>query len=609
VRWKGIVFLCILLAVFCVVAWVFTDKLVENKIESLATQINGAKVEIDNLRISFTNLYLGWDRMQITNPRQTMKNRLETGRCELDFEFWPLLSDKFIVESFSMTDIRTDTEREEDGAIQKKEAAAQTGFLTSTAGYLEKEASSLVTPQISALKKKANIDSVLQILDIQSIEKISTLKKQSETVYAGWEQRLNNLTIGKDVKEIESQIQSIDVNKLKTADQILAASTKVDNVYTLIKSNAAELNRIKNDLRTDLDSIRSQVAQVDNWVGEDFAKALSLAEIPQLNAENIAKLIFGRRVVGQINEYLDYLALARHYTSKSKEDKPEKLSPPRLKGQDIYFYNENARPDFWIRKMNISGMTENAITWEGLVTDIVSDQRLVGKTTNISLGGQNAAGVRIALEGLLDYLKEEPSESFQLTYSGFSLANLKLSESSLLPNKVASGTGTIQTRLDLKGEQIDGVTAFTGKKMNFDFSGIPENRGKLETIIQSVLQSINEIEFKAHILGKSGDLKFSIDSNLDELFAQKIGAIVNEEFDKVKSEIQKRIDSEVIKYRKELDGLIAGKEDLLHGETLKYDKMLEQEVHHADSKKKEIEAIYNKEKKNLENKVKDLIKF
>jgi uncharacterized protein (TIGR03545 family) len=609
VRWKGVVFLAVLFAIFIFAAWLFTDDFLENELESLGTAVNGAKVEIDDLSVSFSELYIRWKRLQVANPRQPMKNRFETAACELDFEFWPLFSDKFIVESFKVTGIMTNTDRETDGRISKEEAAAAAGYLTKTADYLEEEVSSLVTPQLNNLKKQANVDSVLKILDLRSVDKIKAATEQSRALFNDWDQKLKNLPIEKNAGQIETQIKAIDVNQLKTADQILAASQKVENIYTVIKTNANDLNQIKSQLMADLDSVRTSTAQVDNWIKDDFNRALSLARIPQINAENVGKLLFGRPVVDQVNSYLDYLALARKYSGNKAEDKPEKKSPPRLKGQDIYFYNKNARPDFWIKNMAVSGITENGINWDGSVSDIVSDQRLIGKNTVISVSGQKAGGTRLALNGLLDYLKEQPAETFDLTYSGFSLAHQKLSSSPLLPNKINAGTGSVQSGLSIRGDEIQGSLSFNGKKMKFDFSGMQNKQGKLEDVIQSILRGIDEINFKALIKGKAGHLTFSVDSNIDELFADKIGAMVNEEFDKAKKEIQRKIDAETGKYRDELNQLISGKENSLTGEVSDYENMLKQELARADSKKKEIEDIYNKEKKNLENKVKDLLKF
>ena len=358
-RWKGLIFLVVIMAIVIIISLLFANKLVEREIESVATLANGAKVEIDNLEISFSELFIRWDRLQITNPRQTMKNRIETGKCELDFEFVPILTDKFIVESFTVTDIQTNTERADDGRISREELARQPGFVKNTVQYLEDEVSSLVSPQLSSIKKKANVDSVLDVLNIQSVEKMNNLSKEVDTKYSTWEAKLNSLSLESDLKIVETEIKSIDVNKLKTADQILEASGKVDKIYSTIKLNSNEFNQIRHNLSADLKNIQTQVGMVDNWIQDDYTRALSLARIPQINAQNIGKLLFGHRVVDMFNNYLSYIALAREYTSGSEANEPEKQSPPRLQGQDIYFYTKNARPDFWIKKMNISGLTES----------------------------------------------------------------------------------------------------------------------------------------------------------------------------------------------------------------------------------------------------------
>ncbi len=608
-RWKGLIFLVVFIALIVIIGIFFIDDVVEREIESVATLANGAKVEIDNLEVSLKDLFIRWDRLQVANPRIAMKNRLETGKCELDFEFLPLLTDKFIVESFAVTNIQTNTDREEDGRLSKEELAAQPGFAKNTAQYLEKEVSSLIAPQLAAVKNKANVDSILKILDIQSIEKMNNLSKEVDTKYSAWENKLKNLKIEDDLKKVEEQIKSIDVNKLKTADQILEATGKVDQIYSTLKSNKKEFDQISGNLTNDLQNIQTQLGMVDEWIQNDYARALSLAKIPEINAQNIGKLIFGRRVVDMFNNYLGYVTLARKYTKSDKSDQPEKESPPRLKGQDIYFYNKNARPDFWIKKMNISGLTESKIAWEGLVKDVVSDQRLIGNATEISIGGKNNEGIALTLDGILNYLETDPAESFKLNYSGFTLADYKLSDSSILPNKLSKGRGALITNLDLKGNKIDGEISFTGDQLRFEFLNATKEQNKLEEMMQSILKSINSVDVMAKVRGESDNIKFSIRSNLDDVLTKKMGAIVSDEFNKAKTEIRARVDQEVDKHKQELNLLVSSKESGLNSEIGKYEKMLDGELDRAESKKKEIENVYEKEKKNIENKVKDLLKF
>jgi uncharacterized protein (TIGR03545 family) len=608
VRWKGIIFLGVLIVIFVVIGVLFSDTWLENKFEKTGTSLNGARVDIDDLEFSIAELYIRWNRLQITDPRNTMTNRIETGKCEFDLEFLPLLSKKIIIESFTITDIRTNTERVEDGAIGEDEKSIVPSFIQETTDYLENEVSSVVSPQFSSLEKKTNVDSIIKILDLQSITKISNLKNDIVTKYASWEKTLSELEVENELKKVESQINSIDVNNIKTADQYYAAAKKVDDIYETIRSTSKNLTGIEKNLSSDLKNIKGQALQVDDWIKEDYSRALSLAKIPDINAENISKIIFGESFVNRITTYLDYIATARKYTSGSDSEIPEKESPPRLAGQDIYFYNKNARPDFWIRKLNLTGQIENNIRLGGLVNNIVSDQRQIGQTTEIDLEGKNDQGVRLILNGILDYLSEEPGENINLQYSGFSLADYQISKSKLLPNKVESGIGIVQSKIALRGDQIEGEVSLNGKKLKFDMSGLNNDLNEIEGIIQSVLKSISEVDVSAKVWGTSDNLHLSIKSNLDNLLMDKIGTIVNERFEKTKKEITQRVDDEIGKHRTELEKVMTEKENLLQSEMDKYKQMLDKEKNRADVKKKDIEDIYEKEKSKIEDKIKDFFK-
>ena len=608
VRKKGIIFLVVIIALIILCTFLFSDMWLESKIENTATSLNRAKVEIDDLEFSLINLYLRWNRLQITDPKNTMRNRIETGKCEFDLEVLPLLSKKLSVESFSITDIRINTERSEDGAIDTEQEESGPSFIQKAEDYLSKEVSSVVSPQFTSLKKAANVDSIMKILDLQSISKITALRDSMNNKYTFWEKTLSEAEIEPELSDVELQIKSIDVNNLKTADQYLAAAKKVDNIYETIKSTSDKLSALKNNLGADLKNINDQMLQVDDWVKEDYARALALAKIPDMNTENISKMIFGEKIVDQLTTYLDYIATVRKFTSKSDSENAEKPSPPRLKGQDIYFYNKNARPDFWIHKLDLSGYTNDNVQFSGLVNNIVSDQRQIGKTTDIAIEGKNDQGVKLALTGNLNYLSDQPEESIDLQYSGFSLADYQISKSKLLPNKIENGKGTIQTEFSLKGDQINGKLSFIGKNLAFSKSDNNNQLSEVEGIIQSVVTSISTVDISAGVAGTSDNLRFSISSNIDKMLMNKIGTIVNERFEKVKNDIRQGVDRAIGNQRAELDKIINEKGNLLDSEINKYEQMIDKEKKIADSKKKEIEDIYNKEKSNLQDQIMNIFK-
>jgi len=78
-RWKGIIFIVVLFAIIVILSLIFTDRWLESQLEDTASGLHGAKVEIDDLHFSIFGPVLSWEKLQITDPNNTMKNMVESG--------------------------------------------------------------------------------------------------------------------------------------------------------------------------------------------------------------------------------------------------------------------------------------------------------------------------------------------------------------------------------------------------------------------------------------------------------------------------------------------------------------------------------------------------
>jgi uncharacterized protein (TIGR03545 family) len=523
-------------------------------------------------------------------------------------EFLPLLSDKVIIENFTISDLQTNTDRETDGKLSGKEKSTLPDFIEKTTNKLQNNVTSAIGSQITSAQKKVNVDSIMKLLQIQSVTKMDTLKRTLENSYAEWEKKLSQVNLDDDLKKIEMKIKSLDVNKIKTADQLQGALRDVNNIKSNIDTLTKFIKNTQHDLFQDLDQSKQSLNKIDDWISEDYSRARSLAKLPDINAQNIGELIFGQNLVERITSYLNYIGQARSYANKFKSDKPEKESPPRLKGQNIYFYNANARPDLWIKKIALSGDTENEISLTGEIKDIVSDQRLIGAATNIDISGKSNAGVVLAFNGILNYLEQVPSEKFKLSYNGFSLADTYLSKSKLLPNKVKRGLGSIESAMDISGESIQGKIKFDANNLTFHFDEVkPAN--KFEEIIQQIVHEISNVDVVTSIKGTGDDLKFSVNSNLDDMLFEKTKAIASKEIEQAKQKIKNQIEKEVTRHRTSIENLVDEKENVLKSEMKRYEEMVNKHIKMADDKKKEIDQRIEKEKSKLKDKVKDILKF
>ncbi|MDY7034452.1 MAG: TIGR03545 family protein, partial [Thermodesulfobacteriota bacterium] len=74
IRWQGLVFFLIVVLVFSIVWFFLLDGFIERMIEKTGTKIVGAKVDLDNVDVSFFPMGFTFKRLQVTNPKKPMTN-------------------------------------------------------------------------------------------------------------------------------------------------------------------------------------------------------------------------------------------------------------------------------------------------------------------------------------------------------------------------------------------------------------------------------------------------------------------------------------------------------------------------------------------------------
>ena len=601
-RKKVIIGLIVFFILIAAIFYCFTDTWLENKVEENATEWNGALVEVDNLHFSLIDLQLSWDRLQITNSSNTMKNSLETGRCLFDLELTPLISGKVIVENFVVKDVRQGTDRETDGKVELPEKpAGEPGFIESTMNALDSEIADTPIMNLDKLKDKVNVDNVLSMLEIKSPDKIDSLKNAISEKYSAWEKRFSEIDNEGDYKEIKKKINSINVKRIKNVQQIAAAVTTVNDVKKKVDELKKSYESVKSDLSADLKETAGVKELAAGWIKSDYKSALSEAKLPEFTAENIGKILFGKRIVSNLNQYLGYINTVREYYSGTESGDEEKVDdPPRLEGQDVYFYEENADPDFWLKNLDLSGVVGSNLNIAGTITDIVSDQRLIGKPTVFDISGGDDRE-QLSIEGALSYFSVVPSEKFIVSYLGMDLSGVKLSDSKLLPNTFSKGTGDLHAELNLEGESIEGVINFNAKNIAYNLEKENVKAADLEKMVRKLISKVVEVDFTARIYGTQNEMKFSIKSNLDKLFTDNLKSMLGEEVDKLKTKINEKIDSVTAKYKNQLYGIVDKQQSKLNESLKKFglqsvdlDNLLNSKTGELDKKKKELEGSLKK---------------
>jgi len=491
IRKKGLIFLAVLAGIFFLISIFLTDNLLEIILEDVATDLNGAVVEIEDLDIALFDSKLNFKSLQVTDVQNTMQNILECGECEIDLKLYPLISNKIIVENVLITEVRSGTIRETDGGLKEKKKKSGT---KKDDGSESKQKKQKDKKEKSSFKKDLNIDSLLAGLELQSLTKMEALNNEMSEQYKKWEIQIQNLEIEKDAAKIGADLEKIDVKNIKSLDGLNKASKDAKNVKSLIDDVNKKLSQSKKELRTDLNKMNSDIKNVDDWIKEDYSNAMSMADLPDFSLQNVGKMIFGDKLVSQLYQYLNYLSMARKYQAQFKSDKPEKEEPPRYKGQDIYFSEFGGLPDFWIKNIELSGQTPDGLSLSGKISDIVSNQKLIQKETLVNISGNDAGKVSYDLNAKFNYLEDIDQEFLNLNYNGFSLANMKLSDSDMMPNSIKTGKGNFKVDLQLSGEEINGKIKMTGAGLVFEKTETQQKQTEMNRLIQEVVSGVDYIE-------------------------------------------------------------------------------------------------------------------
>jgi uncharacterized protein (TIGR03545 family) len=601
-RIKGIIFLVAITALGFLISWISIDPIIESEIEYQASVSNGALVEIEGFDIDIIDLKIRWDRLQVTNPENTMTNTFETGEMELDFLFWPTWWERVIIEDVIFKDFKLDTQRETDGyfEIPEEENNAEPGFVAQLVGDVTSEISRNAKMEFSDIKTNINVDSLMSKLDLQAPQKIDSLRNDLTKNYQKWDSTFTNTKINKEIDDINNTINSIDVKKIKDPKKAIAAIKNVQKLVKQVDSLKTRAENLRDNFREDFSDSKFSVGRIDNWIQGDFQRAMNMAQLPNINPGNIAQSLFGENLLADYSGYLEYVAIARKYGSRIAGEDKEKIE--RYEGKDYKFSDKYDWPKFWIQNIDLSGETKTAIQLAGQITNISSDQQKTKEPIKFNLGGKDDSNRSMTLTGEFNYLNEDPIETINFSYDGFGLKGSRISPSELLPYPLKTGTGEVSASVSIIDKRFDSEIGYKAKGISFDFGENPST-DKIQQLIRNAVSSTDQINVTALVDNLDGPLSVKVSSNIDDLFVNALKSTVSQEIDNARQKIESRVRSEIGNRKEQLLAFKNEKEAEIRKEYEKLENRVNEEIKKVEEKKEELE----KKKKELEDSLKDKI--
>ncbi len=617
-RKKFLFFVLVPLLSLTILLYFFLDSWVEAGLEAAGEAAVGAKVEIDNLRLSLSPIGMEFSRLQVANPRDPWKNTFETGVVRFALDFGQLLRSKFIIETIEMHGLVFGTARTTDGALPRKSLPpprpAESQQLSADAPLAQQaealaEEKKKATPvfDLDGLRKQLNLDSLLNTRNLRSVGHIDSLRNQVGQVSRQWESILADAEKSKQrAVELEGKIKAINVSELKNVEALSTALKNLADVQQGIKDINQTLTSRRAAVTEDVNRLAASVRVIDDLAQQDFRDVLQLARLPDVNMQGLAEILLGKDLMAGAYEYLSWVDFARTHVQNSTS-KPANANPPRMKGQNISFPSEKSYPKFWIKKIAVSGGMEKDrdpkyFYAAGIVQNISSNQRATGLPLTIDLTAIQGRGTNAEFKASLDRTGDIPLDTYRASLSGVPLASLSLGRSDFVPSKISNAVARFAVAVDVPGNRFDANANMAFTNLNVSFDRTPKNT--VERLVQEVLQSIQRFSVILRFWKTGEKLDVAFETDLDNLLAEKTRKVIGDEVRRLTNELRQKLDRKIAEKRREVEELFNQKKQEMTSRLRAYENLLNEKLAFAEAKKKELEERIQGEKKKQEDALK-----
>ncbi|WP_300319615.1 TIGR03545 family protein [Idiomarina sp.] len=541
IRWPGLAVFAGFVLLLVAISWLFLDSIIKVTLEHTLGRLNGAEVNIEQVEHSWSPLALRIKGVQVTNPQQPTHNRVQVGEASADISPTELILGRTLIEQLTMTGIRVNQERDSEGEVY---------VLPSEDDMKEWASQSWDDLKMSL----PSTDEIMAQVDLQTDKVIEQSK-------AEYEKQKQEVVAAKDalpsedkIKEYEQKIKEITEGDVKDLGDISARKEALDELKESIRKDKEAIANFRNRVSEAKDVLQTQVTELKNAPGNDIDRIKSFFSMDGQGLQNVTGLLLGE----QAKQWSQYLLLAYEQLGPmlARSDNSETVKPVRGEGQSISFAEEDAPPEFLIKKARTEFMVAGTVIdvdWQ----NITHQHNLLGQPTTYQARADNSQlwkAFNLNGELSLSDLGIDAKQQWQL--KGAQLQNLGLSESAELSAQIVSSLLDSDGTILVRENKLDGNAMVRMLNLDMDASG----SSKLTNAIASALSQLQRLDIATNITGDIQSPSLSFDSDLDDQLGSLLADTAMSEADGKLADIKADLTAKV-------SDQLGGQEELLQSLT------------------------------------------
>ena len=547
-RWKGIIPLLLFLVLLVIGYLLFADTIARNTAEESATELLGTQVDIGSLHILEGDAAIELTGLEVADPFDRNRNALSAQAIRVVLEPKALLEKKLVITDLAIAGVGLGTARS-----RPARPADPDGFAAQTLGQVlqwrkQFDIPGLVMPRIDTLQKL-----VLNPAQLSTVVQARALLARADSIKDALESGARNLRVRETIDSARALVNRLG-NQSPATLGIQGTQKAVADVRAMlndVEAMKARVEALERGARTGVQLVERGIQAVEAARENDFAFAKSLLQLPNFDAPEMGKAVFGNVSIDKFQRALYWAAVAREYLPPGLDPR-KRPGPKRLRadGIDVGFPKEDAFPDFHIQRGQVRFALTGANAIEGQylaqLSDITTEPPLVGAPARLSARKLSGApgSPSFSLGAVLDHRKLPTRDSVGAAVGGVKLPGFALPK---VPFRLEPGVSDNRLSFRLAGNDVRASWRLTANEVRtfYDSARGGAEPGIIETILGRVLATLPGLVVEAELEGPVQKPAFRVRSNLDQVLSERLKAVAGEELRRLEAMARAKVDSVV----------------------------------------------------------------
>jgi uncharacterized protein (TIGR03545 family) len=551
-RRNGIIVVGVLFLIGLVYLKFGLDYTLKSELEKIASELNGAKVDIHSIKTNFLKSEIEITGLQVGNHGDPMRNLLQIDSLVMKVGLDPLLRKKLFIDNLKVEGIHYGTARNQSGILlDDGEQDNRINLLDRVAsgmyGEMRNKMNDNPLKQLGTLLTGSNIHDGLYDMKskLRSTKCIVDMKKKMELHYQSWARRQNGILGVRDLTEIEKVVSSL--GNSSNFDDIRPIETKITQKITDLQGITKTIDEEGNKFQKDLNN-------VDQYLTEDVNDLKERLKLPTLDNRDLSNQVFGPALLNYLERISYWVDLTRRKMAKGNRNDLLTTRTTDHNGTDVHFGKMAAYPAIFLNEGNfLSDLSADPTKGKiiGKLTGLTTDPPIYGKPTEFTV---EATFPGVGVEGfkmnfVVDHTQDAYNENLIASMDNFPITNLVLVESGDLKFSIAKATASFK----FQSEFLDNALKahLTASLSDVEYNVVSRFQ-RIEDTVRQAVTLATQFDIDAKIEGPLDKLQLSIVSPLGERLAWEIQSEFKHQVGAIEDDIRKYM----------LDMIFPEKEDL-----------------------------------------------